>query len=290
MAFMIDYEDNWQEGYIDLCNRVARNGHVRASRVGETMEMRDYVFTLGPDALDAPLGTDRRMHMALGAAEAIQLCAGVGFPELTNATSSQIAAFVTDPDGTIHGNYGKRVGFQLVDVVTKLNVDRSTRQAVIAVWDHQKDSAFRRPMPKDIPCTLSITFSASSGALDMSVTMRSNDVWLGVPYDVFQFRQLQRTISNVTGILMGEYTHHAVSMHAYDKDLAGINRLEPQSDGRGGSKGEFDYLPNGLHPAGGVGDLPACLFRILRGEDVGPPSHEWYHQQLGKAYGTTNVG
>jgi thymidylate synthase len=284
MAFMIDYGTDWREGYIDLCNRVARNGEVRASRVGETMEMRDYVFTLNPGAYDAPVGTDRRMHMALGAAEAIQLCAGVGFPELTNATSSQIAAFVTDPDGTIHGNYGKRVGFQLVDVVTKLNVDRSTRQAVIAVWDHQKDSAFRRPMPKDIPCTLSITFSASSGALDMSVTMRSNDVWLGVPYDVFQFRQLQRTISNVTNIPMGQYTHHAVSMHAYDKDMAGINRLQVHQGV------QEEYLPNGLHPAGGVGDLPACLFRVLRGEDVGPPSHEWYHQQLGKAYGTTNVG
>ena len=195
MAYMIDYEDDWREGYVDLVQKVARAGRVRTSRVGVTMEIRDYMFTLAPEALDLPLGVGRKLHTPLAAAEAIQLCAGVGMPRLTEAAAKDVASFVRDPDGTVHGNYGERVDMQIVDVVDKLKAAPDSRQAVIQIWDKNLDGQFRDPMPRDIPCTLTITFGITGDAmLTMSVSMRSSDVWLGIPYDVFQFRQLQRCL------------------------------------------------------------------------------------------------
>lgn len=280
MAFMIDYGDDWRVGYVDVCNRVLMNGDVRTSRAGYVSEVRDYMFTLDPAADDVPLAVNRKVTMALAAAEAIQLCGGIGLPALTEAVSSQIANFVRDPDGTVHGNYGSRIGLQIIDVVNKLQADPHTRQAVIQIWEKEKDSPFRTPMPKDMPCTLVITFGVSSdGRLTMSVVMRSNDVWLGLPFDVFQFRQLQRTVANCLRRQVGQYCHHAVSMHAYDRNTAQIRALEvldvvPPSG-----------LPTGLHPKQAA-DLAGCTMRILTGEPQDNESNQWYQKILKDAYAT----
>lgn len=278
MAFMIDYEDDWRAGYVDLCHRVISSGAVRESRVGPVTEMRDYIFTLSPEAVDLPLGVGRRVPMKLAAAEAIQLCAGHGIPKLTEAVSSTFSEFVRDPDGTVHGNYGSRVGWQIIDIVDKLAHDPNTRQAVIQIWDAGLDSKHRVPMPRDIPCTLDITFGMSvDGKLAMSVTMRSNDVWLGLPFDVFQFRQLQRTVANCLSWEIGQYCHHAVSMHAYDRDTMKICELKYL-------RREYtNNLPGGLHPMR-ADDLVPCMFRILTGVPQTSGGNQWYQDQLQEAY------
>jgi thymidylate synthase len=283
MARIRDYDNDWREGYIDVCLYVAQDGEVRDSRAGMTMEIRDFMFTLSPDAIDLPLGTGRKINTGLAAAEAIQLSGGVGMPELTEAVSKQVAEFVRDPDGTVHGNYGARMQLQIIDVVNKLQADPMSRQAIIQVWDKNIDSMYRKPMPKDIPCTLAMMFGIDpQGRVLLSVIMRSNDVWLGLPYDVFQFRQLQSTVSNLLHRERGQYTHHAVSMHAYDKNLGQIGSLALKPNWYQPAL----WGPNGLH-AKQAADLPACAERVLLGEDCGSFSHEWYHTALGEAYATT---
>lgn len=283
MAFMIDYGDDWRLGYVDVCSRMLHWGRPRDSRVGQVMEIRDFMFTLSSTALDIPLGVGRNVPLKLAAAEAIQLCGGHGLPDLTEAVSSKIAEYVRDSDGTVHGNYGARIGWQIVDVVNKLQADPNSRQAVIQLWDKTLDSAFRVPMPKDIPCTLTMTFGTDiEGRLEMSVVMRSNDVWLGLPFDVFQFRQLQRTVANCLGWPVGEYCHHAVSMHAYEKNTAQIRGLQVE-DGWTPMRMAGAALPTGLHPRQAA-DLMNTMFGILTGVPQKDPSNQWYQSQLMEAY------
>lgn len=280
MAYLIDYEDDWREGYVDLTQKVIRAGARKGSRNGAVAEIRDFMFTLGPGASDLPFGVGRALSSGLAAAEAIQLCAGVAMPQLTESVSASVASYVRDPDGTVHGNYGGRVGLQIVDVIEKLTSDRESRQAVIQIWDRGLDSRHRLPMPKDIPCTLSIVLSITPGTtLTMSVMMRSSDVWLGIPYDVFQFRQLQRTIAHLLGCGLGQYSHHSVSMHAYEKDWTAISELSERPHGH-------TFQPYGLI-AGRAKDLPEVMREILAGRDVSNESHAWYHKCLGAAYATT---
>lgn len=279
MAYLIDYGDDWRGGYVDLVQRIiSRPEYVIDSRAGFTHEITDYTFTLSPNAIDLPLGVGRKVNTALAAAEAIQLCAGVAMPELTEAVAAKVAQYVRDKDGTVHGNYGGRVDYQIADVVDKLRADPKSRQAIIQIWDAGLDSKYRDPMPKDIPCTLSIGFLVRDGALQMSVTMRSNDAWLGTPYDVFQFRQLQRTIARQLGRPIGRYTHHAISMHVYDRDLGAAKQLavKPDADVQ-------DWLPDGLY-ANRAHALPTAMIECLVGKNLDWPAHEWYHARLGEAY------
>jgi thymidylate synthase len=279
MAFMIDYGDDWRSGYFDLVTRVRENGVTKDSRVGFTREIRDFMFTLSPTAIDLPLGVGRKVNTALAAAEAIQLCAGYGMPDLTEAVSKQVGNYVRDANGVVHGNYGTRVDTQIRDVVDKLRAHHRDRQAVVQIWDKTLDSQHRVPMPKDIPCTLTIVFGCDeNGDVTMSVTMRSSDVWLGIPYDVFQFRQLHRTVARLLGRYPGEYCHHSVSMHLYDQDLARSRELAIEDDWE--QSGE---MPIGLWSPGAQ-MLRNTMLRVLEGKSNEYDSHAWYHTRLGTAY------
>jgi thymidylate synthase len=77
---------------------------------------------------------------------------------------------------------------QLHFVIDALNADKDTRQAVMTIW---------RPNPrpsKDIPCTVSVQFLIRDGLLHVVDTMRSSDLWLGWPYDIFNFSMLARYV------------------------------------------------------------------------------------------------
>ena len=49
--------------------------------------------------------------------------------------------------------------------------------------------------------------------------MRSNDLWTGFPYDVFQFTAMQILMSMELGLELGSYTHIAGSLHLYERNL-----------------------------------------------------------------------
>lgn len=125
-----------------------------------------------------------------------------------------------DPNGQFYGAYGQRIGHQLIEVAQKLGNDPLTRQAVITLWNPELDN---EPGHLDYPCTIAIGFSLVGHALDrlnMRVQMRSNDAWLGLPYDFFQFAQLQLTLCNVLDVDPGFYVHSAWSLHLYEENVA----------------------------------------------------------------------
>ena len=72
---------------------------------------------------------------------------------------------------------------------------------------------------KDTPCTLSLQFLLRDGRLNLTTTMRSNDVWTGVPYDMFSFCSMQVMMAMTLGVGVGTYTHQAGSLHIYERNL-----------------------------------------------------------------------
>lgn len=115
-----------------------------------------------------------------------------------------------------------RYGFdQVAQVIDTLKRDPYSRRAVIN---------FNVPNPerfetKDEICTIALVFELRGGKLDCTGIMRSNDVWLGTPYDVVFFTELQKHIANELCVAYGKYTHFAVSLHAYEKDIDRIREV-----------------------------------------------------------------
>lgn len=125
---------------------------------------------------------------------------------------------MTDDGVTVNSNYGycitKKYGFdQLEFVINELKKNPNSRRAVI----HIKEPS-NKPS-NDVNCTVCLQFFIREGKLYMTTYMRSNDVWFGFPYDVFQFTCLQIYLSMVLEVELGTYTHIAGSLHLYERNV-----------------------------------------------------------------------
>lgn len=224
VATVIELEiENMREGYERICSAVLREGERVSPRGQLTYEIESATIKLHDPGDALPIGIGRNLNPGIAAAEASQLVGGFSSPKLMMKVARKFGEFIDD-DGRFWGAYGRRVGSQVTQVVEKLESDPDTRQAVITLWQADLDNT---PGKKDYPCTLSIHLMIRGGRLNMHVTMRSNDCWLGLAYDAHQFCQLQYTIANALNIPVGLYYHHANSLHLYERDVAKLDDLHP---------------------------------------------------------------
>ena len=119
----------------------------------------------------------------------------------------------------IFGGYGPRLfdwrGLnQLANVTNLLKRKRDSRRAVIQVFDAGDIEGEH----KDIPCTCTLQFMIRHDALHMFTYMRSNDVILGLPHDIFSFTMLQEIMARELSVELGTYYHAVGSLHLYDRD------------------------------------------------------------------------
>lgn len=121
-------------------------------------------------------------------------------------------------DGRVEGAYGPRLrgeSGRLEDVVHILRSKTDSRQAVVQVFEH---SDLGNEL--DVPCTCVLQFLLRDGSLDLVVYMRSNDVFRGLPHDVFCFTMIQELVARQVGAEVGRYIHNVGSLHLYEDDLA----------------------------------------------------------------------
>ena len=125
---------------------------------------------------------------------------------------------MSDDGKTVNSNYGwcikNKFDFNQWEYVKDLlRKDKNTRQAII----HIKEPSNKKS--NDVNCTICLPFFIREEKLYLTTFMRSNDLWLGFPYDVFQFTCMQVLMSMELGIELGSYTHIAGSLHIYERDF-----------------------------------------------------------------------
>lgn len=97
--------------------------------------------------------------------------------------------------------------------------DKDTRQAILrfSLPEHQWRGN------KDQTCTLHGNFLIRENRLHLSVTMRSNDLTLGLVYDLPWFISLMYRMRDelkdvYPDLKIGTYTHYVHNLHIYDRD------------------------------------------------------------------------
>jgi thymidylate synthase len=206
-----------QDVYGDVVHSVIVQGVPREPRGRKTRDLGFTVIELETPYYAFPLGLRPGLTMRIAVAEAVQLIGGFTNTDLLTKAAVKFNDFL-EPDGHFHGSYGSRVRYQVASVVRKLKEDSETRQAIVTLWDPVLDNLEDK---KDYPCTVMLHFEINRrDLLCMTVVMRSNDVWLGLPYDLFQFTQLQCTVARALGLEPGRYRHVTMSMHIYVEDVS----------------------------------------------------------------------
>lgn len=133
---------------------------------------------------------------------------------------------MSDDGLQVNSNYGNRIRYardefdgttfnQLEMVEDMLREHPESRQAVIHI--KQARNLIENPS-KDVNCTVCLQFFIRNEMLFMTTYMRSNDLWMGFPNDVFQFTAIQIYLAMRLGVKLGSYTHIAGSLHLYERD------------------------------------------------------------------------
>jgi thymidylate synthase len=119
--------------------------------------------------------------------------------------------------GLVNSNYGWQWqrNNQLEYVIKKLKKHKETRHAAISIYDCKEHDKYK----KDTPCTYAVQFTILNDKLNMSVYMRSNDLWYGFCNDQYCFSMLQKLVAERLSMDIGWYYHHAHNMHIYNNKL-----------------------------------------------------------------------
>lgn len=208
-------EQSVNELYGKACSAVCGDGLRVSPRGLPTVEVLGAHMCLRQPRrryLDVP--PVRVINPAFAVAEAMWILSGSDDPWIFRYNRS-LRRYADN--GKLQGAYGPRMRCwrgtidQLDRVRTLLARDPESRQAVIQLFDPGRDGRGHR----DVPCTLNYRFYVRQGRLDMHTTMRSQDLWLGFPYDLFTATMLQELLAGWLGVELGAYHHHVDSLHLY---------------------------------------------------------------------------
>lgn len=244
--------DDFDALYRGVLMQILQMGDDVSPRGKATREIRAASLTLQPPGAEAAIlrSKVRRPNYYFMVAEHLWIVAGMNSVEGIRRYNPGIAGF-SDDGATFAGAYGPKVVDQLPYVLDTLRKDPDSRQALLTIWRERPRAS------ADIPCTVVMQFFVRGGLVDMVVYMRSNDAWLGLPYDVYNFTQLQRAVAGSLGLGQGEYHHIVGSLHLYEQHYDAAAACAEENYG---SYPAVQALPAGRFP------LPSAIIPVLLGQ------------------------
>lgn len=177
-------------------------------------ETRGVTLVLDDPTQNVVTHRTRRLNYHFMVAEWLWVLHGLSDVTTIAGYNKSISAF-SDDNEKFFGAYGPRIRRDLLACEELLRRDHATRQAVMLTW---RPEALWMPT-KDVPCTLTWQFFIRKERLELHVSMRSNDVWLGLPYDLYNFTQIQRQLAARLDVGVGPYYHHVGSLHLYEQNI-----------------------------------------------------------------------
>jgi thymidylate synthase len=203
--------ENADELFKNVLAEVLANGNEVSPRGMKTRELLHATVTLEDPLQNIVTNRVRKMSHTYSVAEFLWILLGRRDAASIGAWNPNIGRY-SDDGVNFFGAYGPWFTAQLPYVVKTLKEDPDSRQAVMTIWQQSPAKT------KDVPCTVAFQYMLRRGRLYAQTFMRSNDAWLGLPYDLFTFTRLQAYVASLVGAELGRYTHTVGSLHLYEQD------------------------------------------------------------------------
>lgn len=212
--------------------------HRASPRGQEIRELMATTFELKDPRNRLILSDARKVNYGFAVGELCWYVRGDNDLETMTYYNRRMSQF-SDDGKTINSAYGWRMFYphaplrppytrvsQWELVIKELKEDPDSRRATIHI--NQTSDLMKATLPdgsKDVPCTMALQFFIRDRRLLLHVTMRSNDITWGTPYDVFSFTCLQEAMlydlqnAGVPVDDLGSYYHTAASLHLYERNV-----------------------------------------------------------------------
>lgn len=213
------WSDHADDLYRQALKRIMNEGHITQPRGFDCLELSPCNLTLIKPENNIVGNPLRKINKAFAAAEFLWMYNGRDDVAFLDPFNSKIKEF-SDDGVRFFGAYGPKIIDQFFYILKVLREDPWTRQAVLNIWRESP------PKTKDVPCTIMFHFIRRPvDTLNMIVYMRSQDCWLGLPYDLHNFTCWQIVLANLLELKVGRLDLFQGSLHAYKNDWEKINTL-----------------------------------------------------------------
>ena len=211
----------WQVKHRALVHLLEQRTGGRQNSCLKTYERIDHLCVLSrPPCIECWRTVRPGANWRIGLYEGLALVAGAQVPQIADQLGN-MGQF--KDGGAFHGAYGPRARAGLDYLECTLLNNPDTRRAYVPIFNTEDLITAHNQNPVlDTPCTLGFGFRIADGthmsSLEMTVIMRSWDVWWGLPYDVPMFAMLQASVAESQGLPVGGMSVFAMNAHLYDRD------------------------------------------------------------------------
>ena len=211
--------------YLDLLRHVKDNGVQRGDRTG-TGTLSIFGHQMRFDLSEAfPLVTTKRVYFKGLAIEMLWFLSGSTNVKYLQENGVNIWNEWADENGELGPVYGKQWRFwetpegshvdQIREVVDSIKNNPDSRRHIVQAWNVADLSQMALP-----PCHMFFQFYVSENKLSCSLYVRSNDLFLGAPFNIGQYALLTHMIAQQCDLEVGELIYTIGDAHIY------LNHLE----------------------------------------------------------------
>lgn len=211
--------------YLDLCERVLREGVEKHDRTG-TGTKSVFGHQMRFNMADGfPLLTTKKLHLKSIIYELLWFLQGSTNVKYLQNHGVRIWNEWADENGELGPVYGKqwrswqdyRGGSidQISRVVEQIKTNPDSRRLLVSAWNVAQVDEMALP-----PCHIMFQFYVANGKLSLQLYQRSADIFLGVPFNIASYALLLKMVAQVTGLEEGDFIHTIGDAHIY------LNHLE----------------------------------------------------------------
>ncbi len=260
--------------YVEALGHVLDIGKIQFNKRTKTTIKATHGYSFRWNMNFYPVTLARPMYVKTGAAELAWMLSGTKDTKWLKQYTQIWTAFETAKD-TVETAYGHRWRYafgvdQIMNIIGKLHSDPSSRQQVLLSWDPRVDNVQNAT---NIPCPYTAVVNIIDNKLNIHLTLRSNDVYLGLPYDVMMYTLLGQALAISLHIEPGELFYSIAHMHLYENQFEAAETLV-----RRNHEGNKIYIESNSsindimrNPAIYVGKITADLKRTNYLPEAGPP-------------------
>ncbi|MFB5758920.1 thymidylate synthase [Paenibacillus medicaginis] len=210
--------------YLEICQYILDNGVRKDDRTGTGT-----ISIFGADMRinlneGFPLLTTKRIHLKSIIHELLWFLSGSTNIKYLKDNGVRIWDEWADENGDLGPVYGSqwrtwktpdgRIIDQIKNVVEQIKTNPDSRRHVVSAWNVGEIEKMKLP-----PCHYNFQFYLANNKLSCKFTMRSTDVFLGLPFNIASYALLTMMVAQVCEFELGDLIYSGGDVHIYTNHI-----------------------------------------------------------------------
>jgi thymidylate synthase len=212
-----------EQQYLDALSTIFHGGYETSDRtgVGTITSADPIMIKVNNPAEKFPLLTTKYVSFNMLMAEMLWFISGstntTDLAKLGSPAMKKMWDNWATPEGDLGPVYGAQLSGQLQPTLDNLLTNPESRRHVISLWNPEQLHLMKLPPCHGIHIQFTCQPVPSQGTykLHLTMTQRSADFFLGVPFNIPAYSAFLLMVSRYTGYIPGNFTWMGVNCHVY---------------------------------------------------------------------------